>query len=235
MAKQFFHRDNNLVISQIQTWTAKEKSPGRGEFLINRQYQHKCKAGFNIHGNKNQYLKIGFIRIFPPENAADIYKKNYKKMRLKAFMACIILILSAAVSQANPGQKVAPGYDKVIKDFIESHMKSNHAKLENALNDGASIKIPRGETVLVQNKTDIVAQMKQSEGVQQNCESAYEVLAKSDAIVIARVDFTYANCIQHNYLILEKNQDKEWKITADCKIFDDIEPAETGNSVATRS
>ena len=150
-------------------------------------------------------------------------------------MACIILILSATASQANSGQKVAPGYDKVIKDFIESHMKSNHSKLESVLNDEANIKIPRGETVLVQNKSDIVAQMQQSEGVQQNCESGYEVLAKSDAIVIARVDFKYANCIQHNYIILEKNQDKEWKITEDCKIFDDIKPGETGSSVTARS
>ncbi len=156
-------------------------------------------------------------------------------MRLKAFMACIIFILSATVSQANSGKKDAPGYDKVIKDFIESHMKSNHAKLESVLNDEANIKIPRGEAVLVQNKSDIVAQMQQSEGVQQNCESGYEVLAKSDAIVIARVDFKYANCIQHNYIILEKNQDKEWKITEDCKIFDDIKPAETGTGVTARS
>jgi hypothetical protein len=156
-------------------------------------------------------------------------------MRLKAFMACIILILSATALQANSGQKVAPGYDKVIKDFIESHMKSNHSKLENVLNDEANIKIPRGETVLVQNKSDIVAQMQQSEGVQQNCESTYEVLAKSDAIVIARVDFKYANCIQHNYLILEKNQDKEWKITEDCKIFDDIKAVDTGSPVTARS
>ncbi len=154
-------------------------------------------------------------------------------MKFKAFMACIIFILSAAVSQANSGQKVAPGYDNVIKDFIEGHMKSDHAKLENVLNDEASIKIPRGETVLVQNKSDIVAQVRQNEGVQQNCESAYEVLAKSNAIVIARVDFKYANCIQHNYLILEKNRDKEWKITQDCKIFDDIEPVDTGGSVAS--
>ena len=156
-------------------------------------------------------------------------------MRLKAFMACIILILSAAASQANSGQKVAPGYDKVIKDFIEGHMKSDHAKLKNVLNDDASIKIPRGETVIVQKKSDIVAQMRQSEGTQQNCEPTYEVLAKSDAIVIARVDFKYTNCIQHNYLILEKNQDKEWKITQDCKIFDDIEPAEPGSPVAAES
>ena len=156
-------------------------------------------------------------------------------MRVKGFMACIVFILSAAASQANSGQKVAPGYDKIIKDFIESHMKSNHAKLESVLNDEASIKIPRGETVIVQNKSDLVAQLQQNEGVTQNCESDYEVLAKSDAIVIARVDFKYANGIQHNYLTLEKNQDRQWKITEDCKIFDDIKPADTGTQATARS
>jgi len=49
------------------------------------------------------------------------------------------------------------------------------------------------------------------------------VLAKSDALVIARVDFNYENTIQHNFLILEKNIDKEWKITQVCKVFDDKE------------
>jgi len=146
-------------------------------------------------------------------------------MKIKGFMACIVFILSATAVQAGAVQKTgSPGYDSVIKDFIESHMKTNHKKLKLILEDGAQIKIPRGETVIVQNKHDVVEQAQQDEGVQQVCGFSYEVLGKSDAIVIARVDFKYENCIQHNYLTLEKNEDKEWKITQDCKIFDDIQP-----------
>jgi hypothetical protein len=65
--------------------------------------------------------------------------------------------------------------------------------------------------------------MKKEAGVQQNCSANYEVLAKSDALVIARVDFGYQDCIQHNYLIVEKNAGHDWKITQVCKIFDDIQ------------
>jgi hypothetical protein len=181
-------------------------------------------------------FKIGVIRISAPQNAADIYKKNYKKMKLKAFLACIVLILSAAVSQANPGKKVARGYENVIKDFMDSEMKSNHKELRSVLSDEVNIKIPRGDTVLNENKTNTVEMMRESEGAVQNCECAYEVLGKSDGLVIARVDFKYGNCIQHNYITLEKNQDKEWQITQDCKIFDDINASNTsGGQVVAKN
>jgi hypothetical protein len=156
-------------------------------------------------------------------------------MKIKVFLACIIILLSAAATQANSGVKVSPGYDSVIKDFMESHMKSDHKKLNAILNYDASIKIPRGEQVIVQNKMSTVEQMKENAGTQQNCECSYEVLGKSDAIVIARVDFKYGNCVQHNYLTIEKDQDKEWKITQDCKIFDDIRYSDAGGAVTAKS
>jgi hypothetical protein len=157
-------------------------------------------------------------------------------MKIKAFMACIILVLSAAVSHADSGNKAESGYESVIKNFMDSHMKSNHKELRSVLSDEVNIKIPRGDTVLIENKTNTVELMRESEGAVQNCECAYEVLGKSDALVIARVDFKYGNCIQHNYITLEKNQDKEWQITQDCKIFDDVNASNTsGGQVVAKN
>lgn len=156
-------------------------------------------------------------------------------MKNKILVACMICVLSATTfAHSKPLEKVSTGYDKIILDFIDSHENSDYKKLDDILNDDACFKLPRGEKVLVQSKSSLIAQMKKDKGVQQNCESKYEVLAKSDAIVIARIDFKYDNCTQHDFLILEKNMDKEWKITQVCKMFEDVkEPVPPGNETAS--
>ena len=123
-------------------------------------------------------------------------------------------------------------YNKTIRDFIDSHMNSNYKKLDAVMGEDASFKIPRGEVVIVQTKAKLVEQMQQIANVIQNCDAKYEVLAKSNALVIARVDFNYENTIQHNYLTLEKNADKEWKITQVCKVFDDKDAPEPQKVIA---
>ncbi|GGB09076.1 hypothetical protein GCM10011500_26080 [Mucilaginibacter rubeus] len=128
------------------------------------------------------------------------------------------------------------GYASVIRDFIDSHMTSNFKKLKSIMSDNSVLKLPRGEKVLVQEKDDLVSMMKKDAGTQQNCQSNYEVLAKSDAMVIARVDFNYENCTQHDYLIIEKNDRHDWKITQVCKMFEDIKtPLNNGNSVVAKN
>ena len=135
------------------------------------------------------------------------------------------LLMAATTVFGSSTPKNEANYDKVIQDFIESHLFTNYKKLATALNDEASFKIPRQEEVIVQDRLNLIYQMKQNAGALQNCESRYEVLSKSDAIVIARVDFQYPDFTQHNYIILEKNRDKEWKITQVYKMTeDDTEP-----------
>jgi len=152
-------------------------------------------------------------------------------MRSKIFKVLIIGLLLAFTGKtyAGTGQD---DYNQTIRDFIDSHMNSNYKKLDAVMGEDATFKIPRGEVVLIQPKAKLVKQMQQIANVMQNCEAKYEVLAKSDALVIARVDFNYENTIQHNFLILEKNIDKEWKITQVCKVFDDKEAAEPQKVIA---
>src|SRR5438105_1594076 len=100
-------------------------------------------------------------------------------MKRRVFLACMILVLSAAVTNAGPKDKSGPGYDSVIKDFIESHVRSNHRKLAKVMDNDANIKISRGETVIVQNLSNVVDELSNNEGTIQNCETEYEVLGKS--------------------------------------------------------
>ena len=146
-------------------------------------------------------------------------------MRSKIFKGLIIGLLLAfnSASYANDGPG---GYDKTISDFIASHMNNDCKKFDEVMADGATLKIPRGETVLVQTRQKLFEHMKSLGKANQNCEAGYQVLAKSNAIVIARVDFNYENTIQHNFITLEKNEEKEWKITQVYKMFEDKDASE---------
>jgi hypothetical protein len=155
-------------------------------------------------------------------------------MKSKILAVCMVCISLAAASAHSSTNKNSSTYDKVILDFIDSHENSDYKKLDKVLNDDACLKLPRGEKVLVQSKESLVGEMKKDQGTQQNCESKYEVLAKSNAMVIARIDFKYSNCTQHDYLILEKNDDKDWKITQVCKMIEDVKDQDaTGNETAS--
>lgn len=143
-------------------------------------------------------------------------------MKITILKACLIGILTAFSISAYSGP-AASDYDKVIKEYIASHMNGNYKILRKIMNDDATFKIPRAEKVLIQKKSDIVDAMKQEGGIKQNCECTYEVVAKSSALVMVRVDFRYDNCVQQNFLVLEKN-DNEWQIAQVYKIFNDKEP-----------
>jgi hypothetical protein len=151
-------------------------------------------------------------------------------MKITILKACLIGILTACSISAYSGPKTGD-YDKVIKAYIESHMNGDYKILKKIMNDNATFEIPRDEKVIVQSKPDIVGNMKEMGGMKQNCKATYEVVAKSSALVMVRVDFCYDNCTQQNYVVLEKNDDRQWKIAQVYKIFNDKEPGATNEKV----
>ena len=146
-----------------------------------------------------------------------------KTQILKVCLVCLLATFSIKTYADSPKND----YSKIIQDYINSHMTANFKTLNKIMGDDATFQIPRGESVIVQTKSSLVADMKAMGEVKQNCSANFEILAKSSSIVIARVDFDYDNAVQQNFITLEKNADKEWKITQVCKIFNDKDVSET--------
>ena len=151
-------------------------------------------------------------------------------MKITILKACLVGILTAFSISAYSGP-TASDYDKIVKEYIDSHMNGNYKILKKIMNDDATFKIPRAEKVVTQNKPDIVDAMKKGGDIKQNCQVSYEVVAKSSALVMVRVDFCYDNCMQQNFLVIEKDDDKQWKIAEVYKIFNDKEPGMTAPKV----
>jgi len=142
-------------------------------------------------------------------------------MKSKFTLFCVICLLSTATVFGfdGPGTPNSVAYNNIVKQFIDCHMTADSKKLDRILSDDATFKIPRGEKTYIQSKQNLIKQMKAEAGTQQNCESNYEILAESDAVVLARVHFVYGNTCQCNYLTIQKNADNEWKITQVYKFF----------------
>ena len=144
-------------------------------------------------------------------------------MKITILKVCLVGILAAFSISAYSGP-ITSDYDKVVKAYIESHMNGDYKILREIMNDNAAFNIPRAEKVLVQSKPDIVKAMRKAGETKQDCQASYEVVAKSNALMMVRVDFFYLNCTQQNFLVLEKDDDKQWKIAQVYKIFNDKEP-----------
>jgi hypothetical protein len=139
-------------------------------------------------------------------------------MKNKLLVVCMVIGLLATTNSSFSKNYKAPTYETVIDDYIDSYITANVKKLDKVLSEDVCIKMPRAEKVIVQYKADLLDRMK-ADATKQDCTSEYEVIAKSDALIIARVDFQYANFKQQNFITIEKNENNEWKITQVCRIF----------------
>lgn len=115
----------------------------------------------------------------------------------------------------------APKAKNVIDQFADSHMSTDANKLSKILSADATFKFTKGTEVLSQSHISILKQMRQNEGIKQNCTTDIEVLSSNDAMVMAKVNFIYNDFIIENYLTLELDQNQNWKITRINKFFKD--------------
>jgi len=117
----------------------------------------------------------------------------------------------------------APKAKNVIDQFADSHINTNANQLSKILSNDATFKFTKGTEVLSQSQISVLKQMRQNEGIKQNCTTDIEVLSSNAALVMAKVNFIYEDFIIENYLTLELDQNQNWKITRINKFFKETE------------
>lgn len=138
-------------------------------------------------------------------------------MKLRPLVIAAILI--AALSNSFAG---APPRDirGTLSDFADSHVNSDVRKMEGILSPTAVLKFSRESEVQTYSQQSIIRLMKLNLGVKQNCTTQIDIIASSDALTLAKVNFVYEGFVMENYLTLEWNG-KEWRITRIDKFFRD--------------
>ncbi len=141
-------------------------------------------------------------------------------MKLKSFLLCTVLgVVLTTTTFAN--NRPAADAKTVLNEYAESHVNTDANKLEKILSADALMKFSKGAEVLSQGQSSIIKIMRQNQGIKQNCSTLVDVLASSDAMVLARVNFVYEGFIIENYLTLEVDKNQNWKITRINKFYTD--------------
>lgn len=153
---------------------------------------------------------------------------------MKTKTLCIFLLaIFAGFQAATAKEREDKPFKTVIQYFIDSHINSDAKKLNEVLSEEAVYRIPRRGKIMQQSRSELLSALRKDNGVVQNCSSQFEILGATDALVLARVDFKYPEFTQQNYLTLEKEDNKEWKITVVYKIFNDNAPSGSPAPVST--
>lgn len=152
-------------------------------------------------------------------------------MKRKILILGIVGIMAFTSSHAQTYASATHSYSDVLHTFIDGHMNFDYKKFKETLGDNASFHVTRGNHVVVQSKNEVLNQMKELGKFQQACTYDSAVLSASDGLVIARVDFKYADGLQQNYLVMEKNADQDWKVTEVYKAFKDGLTPEKGSDI----
>lgn len=151
-------------------------------------------------------------------------------MKLKSLLlstALGVVLTSATLANTPPSVKAT----NVLEAFAESHLTTDANKLEKILSADAHMKFTKGSEVLTQGQPAIIKLMRLNHGIKQNCSTVVDILASSEAMVLAKVNFVYEGFVIENYLTLEMDRYQNWKITRIDKFFNE---AETPN-VLTRN
>lgn len=143
---------------------------------------------------------------------------NLKSILFITVLCAVITSKSFAISPP-----IGSNVKNVIDKFAESHINTDVNKLSKILSSDAVLKISLRDEVLSQSQASILKLMKQNEGIKQNCSTFVEIIASSNALVMAKVNFIYEGFTIENFLTLELDTTQNWKITGINKFFTEAE------------
>jgi hypothetical protein len=131
---------------------------------------------------------------------------------MKAKIITLLIVASALTFPASATNLPSRTFREVIGAYITAHVYSDVKSYLEVTDEEADLTMPRGSELLRQGRFQLVEQLKSTRGTVQVCEPSYTIVAESPAVVIARVDFSYAFCQQQHVLIMEKEGAEQWKI-----------------------
>jgi hypothetical protein len=144
-------------------------------------------------------------------------------MKYKIILTFAMCIIASTTKIYSSTSKVGDGFENVVDKFINSIVTSNWQELNGVLDKNLRFKVTHLDRLMIFDKSTILDDLKSRNGRRQDYEPSYLVLAQSDAVALVQIDFTYGDTIMQNFIVLEKNCKKEWKITQVYELFKAID------------
>ena len=135
-------------------------------------------------------------------------------------MAVLSIALLAVFGAANVAKAsgVPLTENDVINTYVNAMTQGNLTGINAAFDANASFSMLQGSKVVNISKDDMLAFLKETKGVQQNCTTSTTVIESNANNSIVKVDMQYGSHIRSNYVTMVNTEDG-WKITDVYSIF----------------
>lgn len=132
---------------------------------------------------------------------------------LKSIVLSLVLLVVFMGSKAVAGTpSVALNKEAVINVYLNAVVHGRLDGIEEAIDEGASFNMIRGQIVNTLNKNQILSYLKSVENMEQNCTVTTDVIKEGNNVILTKIEMRYNNLIRTDIITLT-GSGKKWKIT----------------------
>lgn len=139
---------------------------------------------------------------------------------LKIFFTAIFFASTMSVfantDEGAKSQKLTMNY--AVQTYIDAMTQGKIKDLPEILEKNAKFTINQGNKIIDFNKSEILANLKDSENLKQNCKTDYSVVEQTETNCIVKVVMTYDAFTRINYVTIAQTN-AGWKITNVSSVF----------------
>ena len=114
---------------------------------------------------------------------------------------------------------VNQSFEDVIQRFIGSYVHTDYKKMRTVLSQDVYQRVPREKMVYKHKYNDILKGMKVTGMTLLNCTWDYKILAQNEGMVLARINYYYEDQTVSDFITLERDARKDWKVTGINRFF----------------
>jgi hypothetical protein len=125
------------------------------------------------------------------------------------------LALLIVCGVANASTKATHGNltkEEVIDTYLNAVVHGKLTGIESAIDDDAQFNMTRGENVNTLSKKQMLAALKASENIEQDCKCTNKIVQDDDDTVIRKVEMKYGDFTRTDVITAQRSGNN-WKIT----------------------
>lgn len=137
----------------------------------------------------------------------------------KSFLAASVLILVTVTSFAKDeptSQRLSMGF--ALKTYIDAISSGKIKPFAEILDNDVKFTVTRGEKIINYSRSEMLASMKASANIVQNCTTDYSIVEQNPTQAIVKVTMKYDAFSRINYVTMAQTS-KGWKITNVSSVF----------------
>lgn len=139
---------------------------------------------------------------------------------LKTIILSLVTVLTISAANAKTitttAEKMSVNY--AVSVYVNAIAHGQIAALSEVLDDNSKFTMLRGKSMLSSNKTEMLAFLKNTENVNQDCKVAVSTNETNADITVVKVEMKYAGFTRTNYVTLA-NTSEGWKISNVYSVF----------------